>query len=75
MSATPIQAALRQLDAECLRAYGDPLFPEQVECLLDSTRASEAHAMLDDLEARCSLNVGPMRIALLARDSTTEPLS
>jgi hypothetical protein len=72
MSATFIQVALRQLDVECLRAYGDPLYPEQVQCLLDSTRAIEAHAMLDDMEARLSLTVAPMRAALVERDTPVQ---
>jgi len=51
------------LNTALLNLYGVGLFPEQVQCLADPTRAEEAAAMLDDMGVRLGVNPATVEAA------------
>jgi hypothetical protein len=61
---SPLAVGLVQLVSESKRIYGEPLHWEQIGCYLDPSRRTEAHGMLDDLEARCGFDVVYARWAI-----------
>ena len=56
------ETALIELNSESMRIYRMPCDAEQIACFKDATRADEALAMLDDMEARLGFN--PFTVSL-----------
>jgi hypothetical protein len=71
-----LHSAINDLNAQCVSLGLLPLDREQVELLFNARRKSpeaedvdEAKGMLDDLEARCGLNVENVRAAIATADN------
>lgn len=60
-----LEIGLMQLQRESERQFSEPLAAEQVACYLDpASRFAEAHAMLNDMEARLRFDVDTARAVL-----------